>query len=78
MRSATTYATVSDMASRFNISEDAVYRRVSAGSWPASRIGRMIRFSPEQQEQIEQSVSDARPAGYRKDRIRLALQKLAS
>ena len=55
--SAQTWATTEDMAARLRISPRTVRRRVREGTWPASRVGNLIRFSPDQQEQIAQSLA---------------------
>ncbi|MDI3331445.1 MAG: helix-turn-helix domain-containing protein [Micrococcus sp.] len=73
------FTSVADMAEHYAVSADVVYRKVETGEWPASRIGRMIRFSPDQQDEIERLVvsAGARQAP-KKDRITEALLKLTA
>lgn len=73
------FATVNDQAEKYSVSPDVVYRKVDAGTWPASRIGRLIRFSPDQQDEIERLVTNAgyRPAS-EKDELTAALLHLTA
>lgn len=47
-----TYATAQEMAAKYKISTDTVRRKVNTGAWPCDQIGRLYRFSPEQQRGI--------------------------
>lgn len=71
-------ATAQDIAARYRIGADTVRRKVQTGEWPCDRIGRLYRFSPDQQDQIAQIVAGTVAGGYDKDRIAAALRKLAS
>lgn len=57
-----TYATVKDLAKYYRISQTTVRSKVQSGQWPADRIpsksGKrsMIRFSPEQQDEIQEKI----------------------
>lgn len=70
-------ATAQDIAARYRIGTDTVRRKVQDGSWPCDRIGRLYRFSPDQQDQIAQIIAGNQPAGYDKDRIAEALRSLS-
>jgi excisionase family DNA binding protein len=72
------YATTQDMAARFRIGDDTVRRKAQSGEWPCDRIGRLYRFSPDQQDEIAQIVAGTRRTGYDKDRIAAALRKLSA
>lgn len=72
------YATTQDMAARYRIGDDTVRRKAQTGEWPCDRIGRLYRFSPDQQDQIAQIVAGAVQGGYDKDRIAAALRKLSA
>lgn len=72
------YATAQDMAGMYRISDDSVRRKVKSGEWPCDRIGRLYRFSPDQQDQIAQIVAGDTGSGYDKNRIAEALRKLAA
>lgn len=72
------YATTQDMAAKYRIGDDTVRRKAQTGEWPCDRIGRLYRFSPEQQDEIKQIVSGAKASGYDKDRIAAALRKLSA
>jgi len=71
------YLTAQDMAAKYKIAPDTVRRRVSDGTWPCDRIGRLYRFSPAQQDEIAQIIADQRAPGYDKDRLKAALRKLS-
>ena len=70
-------ATAQDIAARYKIGPDTVRRKVQDGSWPCDRIGRLYRFSPDQQDQIAQIIAGNQPAGYDKKRITEALRSLS-
>lgn len=72
------YATTQDMAARYRIGDDTVRRKAQTGEWPSDRIGRLYRFSPNQQDEIAQIVSGTQRGGYDKDRIAAALRKLSA
>lgn len=55
------WLTVKDIAEQYQLSENTVRNKVNSGEWPADRIGKgkkrkLIRFSPEQQDEIEHLV----------------------
>ena len=70
------YLTAQEMAAKYKIAPDTVRRRVADGSWPCDRIGRLYRFSPEQQDEIAQIVAHHPRPSYDKDRINAALRML--
>lgn len=72
------WKSLQDMAKKYRLSDDTVRRKVKDGAWPADRIGRLYRFSPEQQEEIAEIVSGKRDSGYDKNRIAEALRKLSA
>jgi len=72
------YATTQDMAAKYRIGDDTVRRKAQTGEWPCDRIGRLYRFSPDQQDEIAQIVAGDKPGGYDKDRIAAALRKLSA
>lgn len=71
------YATTTDLARRFRISERTVREKVASGAWPADRIGRLIRFSPDQQDEIVHIVAAGTTRRRRSDRLRGALERTA-
>ena len=77
-RTSESYATTQDMAARYKVGEDTVRRRAQTGEWPCDRIGRLYRFSPQQQDEIAQIVAGTRQGGYDKDRVAAALRKLSA
>jgi len=77
-RDSSPYASAQDMAHRFKISDDSVRRKVQSGEWPCDRIGRLYRFSPEQQEEIALIVSGEKDSGFDKNRIAAALNALSA
>jgi len=72
------YATTQDMAAKYRIGDDTVRRKAQTGEWPCDRIGRLYRFSPDQQDEIAQIVAGTVQGGYDKDRIAEALRKLSA
>ena len=72
------YATTQDMSDRYRIGDDTVRRKAQTGEWPSDRIGRLYRFSPNQQDEIAQIVAGTQRGGYDKDRIAAALRKLSA
>lgn len=77
-RPSQSYATTQDMAAKYRIGDDTVRRKAQTGEWPCDRIGRLYRFSPEQQDEITQIVAGERGGGYDQDRIAAALRKLSA
>lgn len=67
--------TVADMAETYRISDKTVRAKVASGEWPADRIGRLIRFSPEQQDIIRHQVAVGTSRRRRSDRLRDALER---
>lgn len=55
-----TWITSAELAARLQISPETVRDRVAAGEWPAGRIGRHLRFSPDQVQQIGRIISQPR------------------
>ncbi|MGM7776161.1 hypothetical protein ACSVHC_09100 [Arthrobacter sp. KNU-44] len=76
-RNSESYATTQDMAAKYRLSDHTVRRKAQTGEWPCDRIGRLYRFSPDQQDEIAQIIAGTRPGGYDKDRIAAALRKLS-
>lgn len=76
--SAHTYATPADLAARYQISVDTVRARVNAKTdpWPSSRLGRLIRFSPEQQDEIARRIAVEKAPARRASRIQAAFDAL--
>ncbi|MDT0171054.1 hypothetical protein [Pseudarthrobacter sp. BRE9] len=66
------------MAAKYQVGTDTVRRKAQSGEWPCDRIGRLYRFSPDQQDEIAQIVAGAKQSGYDKDRIAEALRKLSA
>lgn len=77
-RTSESYATAQDMAAKYEVGADTVRRKVQSGEWPGGRIGRLYRFSPNQQDEIAQIVAGAQRGGYDKNRIAAALRKLSA
>ncbi len=77
-RHSESYATTQDMAAKYRISDDTVRTKAQTGEWPCDRIGRLYRFSPDQQDEIAQIIAGTRRGGYDKDRIAAALRKLSA
>lgn len=44
--------TAAQVAAKLQISVETVYRMCKSGKWPATKIGRIYRFTPEQYEAI--------------------------
>lgn len=44
--------TAEDLAARFDVSVETVYRKCRTGKWPHFKIGRLYRFTPEQYKTI--------------------------
>lgn len=70
------YATAQEMAAKYKLSDHTVRRKVLDGVWPCDRIGRLYRFSPDQQEEIAQIVAGPARFVYDKEAISAALRKI--
>lgn len=70
------YATAQDLAGKYQISVNTVRRKVQDGAWPCVRIGRLYRFSPEHQVEIERLIAEPEPYAFDPNRIRRALEGL--
>lgn len=55
-----TWITSAELAARLQISPETVRDRVAEGEWPAGRIGRHLRFSPDHVQQIGRIISQPR------------------
>lgn len=71
-------ATAQDMAAEYRIGVDTVRRKVQSGEWPCNRVGRLYRFSPDQQDEIAQIVAGGHIEAYDKDRVADALRRLSA
>lgn len=80
---ARTYATVKDMAVYYRLSQSTVRNKVRSGQWPAERIPSesgirsAIRFSPEQQDEIDQMIRSGYKRSTNLDWLDDALDKIA-
>lgn len=72
----TQFATAKDLANKYQISETTVRRKVQDGMWPCMRIGRLYRFSPEHQTEIEQLIDSPPHSPLDRNWIAQALQQL--
>jgi hypothetical protein len=72
------HATAQDLASKYQISVDTVRRKVQDGSWPCVRIGRLYRFSPEHQAEIDRLIESPPRSPLNRSWIAKALQSLAN
>lgn len=72
------YATPKDLANKYQISEATVRRKAQDGIWPCMRIGRMYRFSPEHQTEIEQIIDNPPRSPLDRSWIAKALQSLTN
>lgn len=70
------HATLQDLAIKYQISAETVRRKVRDGAWPCVRIGRLYRFSPEQQAEIDRLLAEPGPYAFDPNRIRRALEAL--
>jgi hypothetical protein len=81
---ARTYASVKDMAIYYRMSQSTVRNKVRSGQWPAERIpsksGKrsMIRFSPEQQDEIDQMIRSGSTRSTSLDWLDDALDKISA
>lgn len=79
---ARTYATVKDLAVYYRMSQSTVRNKVRSGQWPAERIpsqsGKrsMIRFSPEQQDEIADMIRGGKKANDNLDWLDEALGRM--
>ncbi len=55
------WATVSDLADLYSMSQTAVRDRITSGEWPCHRLGRTIRFSPDDQQVIRDMWKSNQP-----------------
>lgn len=55
------WATVSDLADLYSMSQTAVRARITNGEWPCHRLGRTIRFSPDDQQDIRDMWKSSQP-----------------
>lgn len=44
--------TAEDLAAKFDVGVETVYRKCRTGQWPHFKIGRLYRFTPEQYQAI--------------------------
>lgn len=64
--------TAEDIAARFDIALETVYRKCKTGKWPHFKIGRLYRFTPEQYAAItEPPAAPQKPRTQRKNIERL-------
>ena len=65
--------TPAEVAAKLNISVETVYRMCRTGTWQATKIGRIYRFTPEQYTSITAPASPApaKPRTQRKNIERL-------
>ena len=64
--------TAEDVAAKFDIGVETVYRKCRTGQWPHFKIGRLYRFTPEQYQQITTPpVTPQKPRTQRKNIERL-------
>lgn len=66
------WAKVREIAELYSMSEEAVRRKARDGTWPSHRQGKAIRFSPDDQQRIEDMWKSTRP-----DRIETREEKKA-
>jgi len=60
--------TAADVAAKLGINVASVYARCKSGEWPATKIGRIYRFTPEQyQAIITPPVVEQKPRTQRKN-----------
>ena len=64
--------TATDVARKLKVSVETVYRMCKSGKWPATKIGRIYRFTPEQYQTIvEPPAAPQKPRTQRKNIERL-------
>lgn len=44
--------TAEDLATKFDVGVETVYRKCRTGQWPHFKVGRLYRFTPEQYQAI--------------------------
>lgn len=65
--------TAAEVADKLKVSVQTVYRMCKAGTWQATKIGRIYRFTPEQYQNLTAppAVAPAKPRTQRKNVERL-------
>ena len=64
--------TAAEVADKLKVSVETVYRMCKSGKWPATKIGRIYRFTPEQyQSIIEPPAAPQKPRTQRRNIERL-------
>lgn len=66
------WATIQEMAQLYSMSDASVRKKVASGEWPSHRQGPTKRFSPDDQQRIEDMWVSTRP-----DRIETREEKKA-
>jgi len=66
------WATIQEIAQLYSMSDASVRKKVASGEWPSHRQGKTKRFSPEDQQRIEDMWVSTRP-----DRIETREEKKA-
>lgn len=66
------WATIQEMAQLYSMSDASVRKKVASGEWPSHRQGSTKRFSPDDQQRIEDMWVSTRP-----DRIETREEKKA-
>jgi excisionase family DNA binding protein len=64
--------TAAEVAAKLKVNVETVYKMCKSGKWPATKIGRIYRFTPEQYEAITTPpVTPQKPRTQRKNIERL-------
>ena len=64
--------TAVEVADKLKVSVETVYRMCKAGKWPATKVGRLYRFTPEQYQRIiEPPAAPQKPRTQRRNIERL-------
>jgi excisionase family DNA binding protein len=64
--------TAAQVADKLKVSVETVYRMCKSGKWPATRVGRLYRFTPEQYKAItEPPAAPQKPRTQRRNIERL-------
>lgn len=50
------WATVNDLAELYKLHPNTVRNKARSEEWPSERIGKVYRFSPEQQAEIDRII----------------------
>lgn len=66
------WATIQEVAQLYSMSSASVRKKVASGEWPSHRQGKTKRFSPDDQQRIEDMWVSTRP-----DRIETREEKKA-